>query len=521
MTPMNSILPSLAIRQLMYADFAYFMSRLIDVDGRRLQVAAHHRVWCKLMTLFPRLVLVAPRGHSKTTTALAYVLWRFHQHGTDPSTGLPRKTPVGTYTVALFSATDAQARVHSARFRDLVAANPTLFPAPANIQGGVTRPAAASETHIRLASGAELLTRAYGTMTRGLHPDLLLCDDVLDDTNSGSEHKRSQIWHYFTYTLLPMHATQILIVGTPIHAADLLHRLSPRSPAAVDGQVLGFTWRPYQAINERTQKALWPEEHPYAEHVRVRDQEPTMFAREYQCDPIDDLSTYFPRVITQPAVDAGAYLTMPQWYHKPPTELVVLGGDLARSERIGADYTVAVVAAVDVNTRVRRVLTVRREKGLDFAAQLALFRDAAVSFGVDWGTIEDNGLQGWVVDELRKLPGGHVFHGHTTGRGKMRFDLQGIPMLKMALVNGLWVFPSGDEPCRELARIWQAELGAFGFRDGRVQGIGEHDDVVIASWKLEVALADLVHELTFPAVEYGFIEDIFPDWKPVRIGEDY
>jgi hypothetical protein len=175
------------------------------------------------------------------------------------------------------------------------------------------------------------------------------------------------------------------------------------------------------------------------------------------------------------------------------------------------------VAALDPASGKRRVLTARRERGLDFAAQLALFSDLALSYGVDLAYIEQNGFQGWLMDELRKLPGGGVFFGHTTGRGKMRLDADGIPMLKVALVRGLWVVPSGDEDARRFARIWQAELGAFGWRDNRVVGNGEHDDTVIASWYVELAVASIIRALETSVDTIVNLADLSID--RVRIGD--
>ena len=508
------------VRRLMFEDLAYFMSQVRDVDGRPLQVAPHHERWCRRISLHKRLVLLAPRDHSKTTVALVYVLWLFFRHARGPASGQPATAAVGNYQAVVFSATQPQARVLMTKFRDLLAANAPLFPAAAQTGAGLARPVAASESHVRLASGAELLVYPYGTSTRGLHPDLVLLDDVLNDQNSAGEHQRRQTWQYFVHTLLPMHPGRILVVGTAIHAGDLLHRLKPRSgPPA--GRVHDFAWLRYPAINAVSETALWPTRHPYAELARLRDQEPTMFSREYQNDPRDELSTYFPRSLTQRAVDAGAELRLLPWYRKGPAEYVVLGADLARSERIGADYTVAIVVAVDINTGQRRVLNARRERGLDFGAQISLFTDLALSYDVNLAFIEQNGFQGWLIDELRKRPGGHIFHGHTTGRGKMRFDADGIPMLKVALLQGLWVIPSGDEVARAFARIWQAELGAFGWRDGRVEGVGEHDDTVIASWYVELAITALSRELQYPTVEMVYLEDALPGYQPVRIATDY
>jgi len=183
-------------------------------------------------------------------------------------------------------------------------------------------------------------------------------------------------------------------------------------------------------------------------------------------------------------------------------------------------HTVAIVAAVDLRFGTRRVLTIRRERGLDFQAQINLFTDLAMTFHVDVGFIEQNGFQGWLVDELRKRPGGGVFFGHTTGRGRLSFAEDGIPILKLALHRGRWIMPSADPASRAMARIWQAELGAFGCRNGRVEGVGEHDDIVIASWHLELAVTQIERHRD-PGPEFGYLEDIDPSFERVRIGKDF
>ena len=180
------------VRRLMYDDLAFFMAQLVGGDGRRLQVAAHHEKWCRLAMEHARFVLLAPRDHSKTTVALVFVLWMFFRHSTDPSTGRPHVAPRGTYLAVLFSATQAQAGVHMARFRDLLAANAWLFLSAAGLRPAGSKAVASSNTHVRLPCGAELRTRAYHMSVRGMHPDLLLLDDVLSDRNSGSAHQRTE-----------------------------------------------------------------------------------------------------------------------------------------------------------------------------------------------------------------------------------------------------------------------------------------------------------------------------------------
>ena len=168
----------------------YFLAALVDVAGRPLILAPHILAWAELIEREPRLVLLAPRSHGKTTLVLAYLLWCFWRHGRDEA-GRPLATPAGAFLAVLFSATKPQALVLMALFRDLLLANRDLFGEVAEVPGTARRRGARwSQTAVRLPSGAELLIRAYGTSSRGLHPDLLLLDDVLSDANSLSSHQR-------------------------------------------------------------------------------------------------------------------------------------------------------------------------------------------------------------------------------------------------------------------------------------------------------------------------------------------
>ena len=508
---------SLVLRRLMRDSFPVFMSQLRDSHGDSLEVAPHQRVWCDLLVALPRLVLLAPRDHGKTILLLAYALWQLFRHGTDAETGQPLGASRGRFLVILFTATQSQARILMSMFRELLAANAWLFPDAFERAHGIGPHVGASAERIRLESGAELQTRVFGTSTRGLHPDLLLLDDVLNELNSSTPEQRDKVSRYFSRVVLPMHATQIILVGTAIHASDLLHQLKPSKR---HGPVHDFAWHRFRAINEKTGRALWPARHPYEELVRIRDFDPPACASEYQNRPTDEISTFFPYSLTQIAVDAGTEYTQVPYYHKRPGEYVVLGADIAISEQIGADYSVAMVVAYNRETKVRRVLAARRYLKRSFAEQVAIFTDLAVSYGVDVAYIEDNSFQSWLVDQLQAQPGGHVFYGHTTGRQRMSFDRAGIPMLKIPLLHGLWIMPSGDREAKAFARAWQDELAAFTWRNGRAQGVGAHDDIVIASWYVELAIVEVERLLVprEPEWEIVTMEDLFPGWEPYRIG---
>jgi hypothetical protein len=103
------------------------------------------------------------------------------------------------------------------------------------------------------------------------------------------------------------------------------------------------------------------------------------------------------------------------------------------------------------------------------------------------GFVEENGFQRWLRQELLRFPEtAHVVLGHRTGSEKANLG-DGIPAMKIVMQNGLWEWPTGDEESTRLISILQAELSAFGWKDGKLQGVGEHDDTVMALWFIEKA----------------------------------
>jgi hypothetical protein len=139
---------------LLAQSFRYFLAALVDVAGRPLILAPHILAWAELIEREPRLVLLAPRSHGKTTLVLAYLLWCFWRHGRDEA-GRPLATPAGAFLAVLFSATKPQALVLMALFRDLLLANRDLFGEVAEVPGTARRRGARwSQTAVRLPSGA-------------------------------------------------------------------------------------------------------------------------------------------------------------------------------------------------------------------------------------------------------------------------------------------------------------------------------------------------------------------------------
>ena len=283
-----------------------------------------------------------------------------------------------------------------------------------------------------------------------------------------------------------------------------------------DGRVFGFEWLRFPALDDETKTTLWPDRHPYAELEALRAEEPSIFSREYQNDPRDDAASMFPFELTSRALDDG--LTFVPTYRKAADEVIVLGADLAISEAAAADFTVVIVVAYDRATGRRRVLYACRRKGLGLNQQLDLYAELCVRYNVELGVVEQNVFAAWLLEALQARPETRGrFLGENTGQEKTDFRL-GVPGLKMAFLEGRWTMPSGDAESYRFAQQWRAELSAFGWKDGKLEGLGEHDDAVIATWYVERAIR-AVERVLESAEETLYMQDVFPDWKPVRIGD--
>ena len=506
----------------MWEQFPVFMSELVDDKNQPLIVDQHHVIWASAMQDYARLVLMAPRDHGKSWTAMAYLMWRMWRHNRTPEGAWNRENPAGMFQAVLFSDTGEQAREFFLRMQALVIANESLFEELLP-RGGGGRNAIRTVWkggHIRLQNRAEVSIRTFHTSTRGLHPQLIVCDDVLNEKNSATKYQRDKTWRYFVGTVLPMPGAngQLIVLGTAQHYDDLLHRLRPTVQHRT-----GFEWMKFRAVNWDTGKVLWPARHSLENLKHEQDVDAVLFSREYQNDPRDDASSMFPYELLLPAMNAGRQhhlLGIGDRLVKAPGTLHVLSSDMALSGETGADYCVIYVAALELATQKRTILAAVREKNWDFATQVNMLRSFTAAYDVDLGVIENNSFQRWVQAELRKFPETATkIVGHTTGIEKSRLQ-DGVPSLVIGLRNQLWVMPTGDERSSEFARIWASEMNAFGWVNDKLTGVGEHDDTVMAFWLLDRACRIVNTMLQKgPTEQYVSMEDV--GLSRVKIGSDW
>jgi hypothetical protein len=512
---------------LLYESFAFFMANLLDEGGRPFIVDEHQEEWADVVQWERFLVAMAPRDHGKTWTfVVAYTLWCIWRHNRDPQTGqIYEDLRDGVDETVVFSDTLPQAEKTFEIVQGILLANTHLFADLIPARRGGRRDVWAKR-RMNLRNNARVLVRGYRTSTRGLHPTRIICDDVLNEQNTLTAYQRDKVWQYFVGTLVPMNPVQMIVVGTAFHFDDLLHRLrpTPKRPMTfvLHGEHVKTRWVKYRAVNWTTRTVLWPRRHSIEELEGLRRLDALSFSREYQNDPVDDSASLFPRALTQPALDAGESLTFMPKYERQAGDVVVVGEDLAIGAEASSDFTVAMVVAWNRFTGKRRLIWAERHHGLSITEQQGLLRALARVYDFDLAIVEENGFQRWLLAEVKKdgQLNGRVL-GHRTGQEKADFEA-GVPALRIAFENKLWVVPVGDERAAEYALIWQTEMAAYGWKDGKLTGVGEHDDTVMSTYFVERAIRTVEEWLRKAAEaeeEYVHGEDI--GIERVRIGPDY
>lgn len=220
-----------------------------------------------------------------------------------------------------------------------------------------------------------------------------------------------------------------------------------------------------------------------------REVGPLVFDREFMCNPRSSVSSLFPIEMFEPLLNRKIQFTnsTAQWSTKLREEFVVVTGwDFALSEKVAADYTAKFTIAFHRRTQKRQVLEIRRWKGISFDRQLHEIQQSYSRYKDDCVVLESvlfqRIYQNWITDRT-SIP----VIGHDTGTEKQSLE-NGVPSLLLALERGMYVIPYQSGMTREMVDIWLAECMAYGWVNDRLQGVGEHDDTVIAWWLAELGL---------------------------------
>ncbi len=335
-----------------------------------------------------------------------------------------------------------------------------------------------SKGSIKTKNGCRLRARSWYSTVRGAHPGYIILDDVLKDNVLYSKMQRDRGKAYFNGSIFPLliPGGQMIIVGTPFHQEDL-YSLFKKS--------IDFVYREYPAIDEAG-NVLWSNRHNKADlEMRRRFQGTLIFTREYLVKPIGDGASMFPDRILKRAINGMDSFELVENIEAFPVKFkkVITGCDFAISSEVGADYTVFVTFGIDEMDNMW-LLNVYRKKGVGFTEQKRMLRLIWHNFKPDVMFLEANQFQRIYTETIKEESSMPVKPFLTTSRKQNLQD--GVPGLAILFENGKFRFPYGKNSKLTIDIIMD-EFRSVGWTDHGIQGIGEHDDSVMAIWLARMA----------------------------------
>ena len=211
---------------------------------------------------------------------------------------------------------------------------------------------------LRLKNGSEIMARGAGSQVRGLHPHVVIADDLETDEVALSETMRDDLKQWFWKALINVldSESQMIVVGTLLHPDSLLADLVQHPRAS-------WTTETYRALKDEN-TSLWPSRWP-VEVLRARRDEVgfAAFEQEYQNNPIPDERRIFK------AEDFRYFDVEPKQCVYFTTVDPAIQIDVSKDP----DYTAIVTCAVDADKNIY-VVEVTRDRLLPSETISEIFR---------------------------------------------------------------------------------------------------------------------------------------------------
>jgi len=435
--------------------FAYFFTEILEFE-----LSHHHEKWLKGLNENKYYCVKASRDHGKSVFFMSYALWLA---AFNPNTH-----------VMVFSHSLEQTLEHMRFIRGNIESSDILK--HLKPQG---KPWAKS--YFEFTNGSRIMAKSVGGATRGFHPDVVVCDDILWGTTTG-ELQRAADWFYTVLLPVLHHTGRLMMVGTPFSYNDLYAELEDKDT---------FTVETYPAINTKGE-ALWPQRWDLAALKQREESMPAIkFAREYLCEPIHDMSSMFPMSLLEKARDPTLTLMRKaeQEYDDNGEPIGIfgqhfIGYDPAISSDKNADYTAMTVMRMLPGEETKQLIHTVHEKGLSSMAQKRMMVTLNSRFQPDLIELEGNNFQRMLEAELREMASDMPIKIFMTTRAKKESMFMS---LLLAFEQGHIKTPWGDEKSKEFTRTLETELSRFGMqKNGRLESVGSHDDlavsVALANW---------------------------------------
>jgi hypothetical protein len=325
------------------------------------------------------------------------------------------------------------------------------------------------------------MAKSVGGATRGFHPDVVVCDDILWGTTA-TELQRAADWFYGVLLPVLHHTSRLMMVGTPFSYNDLYAELEQKETFLVET---------YPAINAKGE-ALWPERWNLESLEKRRLSMPAIqFTREYLCEPIHDVASMFPMEILEKARDKKLVLldrADTNFDEEGQPDGVwgqhFIGHDPAISSDKNADFTAMTTLRMLPNEDIKQIVHVVHQRGMSSLAQKRMMVILNNKFQPDLIELEGNNFQRMLEAEMREMASDMPIKVFMTTRTKKESLFMS---LLLAFEQGQIKLPYGNERSREYTHKVETELNRFGMqKNGRLESVGVNDDLAmslaLANW---------------------------------------
>jgi hypothetical protein len=449
-------------------NFEYFFTRVLGYE-----LADFHKDWLERVETTQRTVTICSRDHGKSVFFHSWCVFQ-----------LCFQEP--PYEIIYISSNQKQTMVHMKDIDRMFSTVPALKKYKPKAGWAVGR--------MELTNGNRIVERSVGSQIRGLHPDEIIIDDPMKEF-SMTAIQRVADWFWGDMIPTLHHTASLRMIGTPFTYTDIFSELEENTEYDV---------KRYPAINQAGE-ALWPSRWDIDSlDRRRREIGSSKFTREYLCIPISSNTMLFGKVHVDKAKDRTSSL---QYYGNNEAFKYYIGYDPSMS--VNGDYTVMIVLEVDAELN-KKVVHMVREKNMDFRSHITRITDLCQRFSPEVVMIETNTFAKSFAMELRDISDFPVKEFTMSRKKKEEIILN----LQMNFENNKILLPYSKDEDRKVSNIIIQELEAFGIgNNGRIEGLGAHDDTVIG-----LALANYATK-TFTD---SFIEldgtDIFGNTPTINLG---
>lgn len=447
--------------QMRINSLAYFNSSVIGMD-----INWHHVEWAWLVENFLLLAILAARDHGKSYFfSNGYPIWMAYKYDRMSTVQSRTNGRLGY----IFSHTLSQAidllEIIKDTIEDVDILREKLYPSFRENW---------SKVSIKMKNGCRIRVRGMLSSVRGAHPGYIVLDDVLKDNVIYSKIIRERNKSYFSSAILGMliPGGQLITVGTPFHYADLYSMFK---------ESIDFVYRKYPAI-DKDGNLLWERRHNKADlDMRRRVSGKIVFSREFLVEPVSDDTAMFPDNLLQRALVGMQSYSYVENIDAFPIKFkkVVTGGDFAISAKVGADWTSFVTFGIDDNENFW-LINLYHEKGVGFTEQKRVLRSIWRRFRPDIMYLEANQFQRIYSESLADESSMPV-KAFTTTKRKNSLE-EGVPGLAILFENNKLKFPYATPKDKKTTDKILDEFRSIGWTEKGIEGVGEHDDIVMSIW---------------------------------------